>query len=143
MAITLDHTIVPAHDKAASAAFFADLFGLRADGVVGHFVSVRVNETLTLDFDDRWKNFISNHYAFHLGDEEFDAIFARLKKAGISYGSTPWTMQDMKIDTSAGGRSLYFLDPNSHFMEIRTMPMSVELAQVLPDLRERAGLSQS
>ena len=28
MAIVLDHTIVPAKDKVASAAFFADIFGL-------------------------------------------------------------------------------------------------------------------
>ena len=29
MTITLNHTIVPAHDKAASAKFFADIFGLK------------------------------------------------------------------------------------------------------------------
>ena len=28
MAIVLDHTIVPAHDKVASAQFFARIFGL-------------------------------------------------------------------------------------------------------------------
>ena len=28
MAIVLDHTIVPAKDKVASAEFFADIFGL-------------------------------------------------------------------------------------------------------------------
>ena len=28
MAITLNHTIVPAHDKTASAQFFAQIFGL-------------------------------------------------------------------------------------------------------------------
>ena len=27
MSITLNHTIVPAHDKVASAKFFANLFG--------------------------------------------------------------------------------------------------------------------
>ena len=29
MTITLNHTIVPARDKAASAKFFADIFGLK------------------------------------------------------------------------------------------------------------------
>ena len=29
MAITLNHTIVPAHDKEASAKFFARMFGLK------------------------------------------------------------------------------------------------------------------
>jgi len=32
MGIVLDHTIVPAHDKLASARFFAKLFGLSYDG---------------------------------------------------------------------------------------------------------------
>ena len=37
MAITLDHTIVPAHDKEASARFFAKIYGLEYDGLMGHF----------------------------------------------------------------------------------------------------------
>ena len=57
MAITLDHTIVPARDKVASAKFFANLFALRYDGPVGPFAPVRVNETFTMDFDDRWEHF--------------------------------------------------------------------------------------
>jgi hypothetical protein len=32
MAIVLDHTIVPAHDKEASAKFFARIFGLGYEG---------------------------------------------------------------------------------------------------------------
>src|SRR5271170_309200 len=46
MAITLNHTIVPAHDKEASAKFFAHIFGLKYEGAMGHFAPVRVNETL-------------------------------------------------------------------------------------------------
>ena len=51
MSILLDHTIVPARDKDESARFFARIFGLRYDGPVSHFAPVRVNDTLTLDFD--------------------------------------------------------------------------------------------
>jgi len=64
MAITLNHTIVPAHDKEASARFFADIFGLTYEGPMGHFAPVRVNDALTLDFDNR-ERFESHHYAFH------------------------------------------------------------------------------
>ena len=47
MAITLDHTIVPAReDKVASAKFFAQLFGLSYDGPMGPFAPVRVNKKL-------------------------------------------------------------------------------------------------
>ena len=52
MAITLNHTIVPARDKEASARFFAQIFGLKYDGPMSHFAPVRVNGELTLDFDN-------------------------------------------------------------------------------------------
>jgi hypothetical protein len=60
MAIVLDHTIVPAHDKAASARFFARIFGLEYRGPHSHFAPVRVNDSLTLDFDERG-DFESHH----------------------------------------------------------------------------------
>lgn len=44
MAITLNHTIVPPHDKKAAEQFFAHLFGLEVDDS-GHFAAVRVNDT--------------------------------------------------------------------------------------------------
>lgn len=47
MAISLNHTIVPARDKHASARFFARIFGLTYEQETGYFAPVRVNETLT------------------------------------------------------------------------------------------------
>jgi len=41
MAIKLNHTIVPAHDKEASAKFFAHMFGLKYDGAMSHFANQR------------------------------------------------------------------------------------------------------
>jgi catechol 2,3-dioxygenase-like lactoylglutathione lyase family enzyme len=119
MAITLNHTIVPSHDKEASARFFAHLFGLAYDGPAGHFAPVRVNDTLTLDFDNR-DRFESHHYAFHVSDAEFDAIFDRIKAAGISYGSGPRSLEDRQINTRRGGRGVYFRDANGHVLELLT-----------------------
>jgi catechol 2,3-dioxygenase-like lactoylglutathione lyase family enzyme len=119
MAITLNHTIVPAHDKESSAQFFADIFGLRYAEPVGHFAPVRVNDTLTLDFDTR-ERFESHHYAFHVSDAEFDAIFDRIKTAGIPYGSGPRALEDGQINTRRGGRGVYFRDPNGHILELLT-----------------------
>ena len=121
MTITLNHTIVPAHDKAAAAAFFAKIFGLRLDRTDGHFAPVRVNDTLTLLFDED-DSFESHHYAFHVSDAEFDAIFARIKKAGLAYGSAPWSLDDGKLNDWNGGRGLYFKDPNGHVLELMTAP---------------------
>lgn len=121
MAITLDHTIVPAHDKEASAKFFADIFGLAYAGTSGHFAPVRVNDTLTLDFDSA-ESFESHHYAFHVSDAEFDAIFARVRAAGIPWGSHPWDAENRQFNSWNGGRGFYFRDPNGHLLELLTRP---------------------
>jgi catechol 2,3-dioxygenase-like lactoylglutathione lyase family enzyme len=120
MAIVLDHTIVPAHDKEASARFFARIFGLRYDGAVSHFAPVRVNETLILDFDTN-ATFEMHHYAFKVGDAEFDAIFQRVKDERLTYGSGPFSSDDMAINHRGGGRGFYFKDPNGHLFEVLTV----------------------
>ncbi len=120
MSITLNHTIVPAKDKVASAKFFADLFGLSYTGLMGPFAPVKVNETFTMDFDDRWQPREVHHYAFHVGEEEFDAIFGRIKVGGLAYGSGPHSSDDMQVGNSLGGRVVYFRELNQHLLEIRT-----------------------
>ena len=120
MTIVLNHAIVPARDKAAAAKFFADLFALKR-GRAGHFAPVRVNKSLTLLFDDD-DNFESHHYAFHVSDREFDAIFGRIKKAEMPFGSAPWSLEDGKLNDWGGGRGVYFRDPNGHLLELMTVP---------------------
>src|SRR6266700_3286243 len=103
MAIVLDHTIVPAHDKVASARFFARIFGLEYKGPHSHFAPVQVNEALTLDFDERG-DFDMHHYAFKITEPEFDAIFGRVMEEGIPYGSGPRSRTDMEINHRRGRR---------------------------------------
>lgn len=119
MTIQLDHTIVPAHDKVESARFFARIFGLSYDGPMSHFAPVRINDSLTLDFDDA-DDFERHHYAFKVSDAEFDEIFGRIQEEGLVYGSVPGSMEDMEINHRRGGRGVYFRDPNGHSLEILT-----------------------
>ena len=84
MAIVLDHTIVPARDKEASARFLARILGVRYEGPVSHFAPVRVNDTLTLDFDSE-SEFESHHYAFKVDEGAFDEIFARVQAGPIHW----------------------------------------------------------
>src|SRR3984957_20466148 len=119
MTIVLNHTIVPAHDKTASAEFFARIFGLEYKGPHSHFAPVQVNDGLTLDFDERG-DFESHHYAFMVSEIEFDAIFDRVKAEGIAYGSGPRSRTDRAINHRKGGRGGYFDDPNGHGLEIPT-----------------------
>jgi catechol 2,3-dioxygenase-like lactoylglutathione lyase family enzyme len=120
MAITLNHTIVPARDKAAAAKFFARIFGLKR-GRAGYFAPVKVNKSLTLLFDDEDK-FDSHHLAFHVSNRQFDAILRRIKTDKLAFGSAPWSLDDGKLNRWNGGRGLYFRDPNGHVLEIMTVP---------------------
>jgi|SRR3981189_2977028 catechol 2,3-dioxygenase-like lactoylglutathione lyase family enzyme len=119
MSIILDHTIVPARDKEEAARFFARIFGLSYEGTVSHFAPVRVNETLTLDFDTD-TDFHPQHYAFKVNEEEFDGIFERIKREGIPYGSGPFSSEDMRINHDSAGRRFYFRDPSGHLLEVLT-----------------------
>ncbi len=119
MDIVLDHTIVPAHDKEASARFFAGIFGLTYEGAHGHFAPVKVNDSLTLDFDNA-DAFESHHYAFFVSDEQFDAALGRVKEAGLAFGSGPRSREDSELNTRKGGRGFYFDDPNGHVLELMT-----------------------
>ncbi len=121
MPITLNHTIVPSHDKEQSARFFARVFGLKYTGPIGHFAQVRVNDELALDWDDR-ERFEGHHYAFVVSDQEFDEIFGRLKSDAVVYGSGPGSSRDGEINHRRGGRGLYFADPDGHLLEIMTVP---------------------
>ncbi len=128
MSIRLDHTIVPAKDKVASARFFAEIFGLSVK--LGYFAQVQINESLTFDFADESETsgesavvqIPSHHYAFHVSDAEFDAIFDRVKTKGLSYGSGPFNSTDGQIYSRRGGRGFYFEDPNGHLLEVMTVP---------------------
>jgi hypothetical protein len=128
MTIVLDHTIVPAHDKFASAKFFAELFGLSCGEPVGPFAPVRVNDSLTFDFDDRRKPSEVHHYAFKVGNEEFDAIFGRVKTRDLAYGSGPYSNDNMQVGEFNGGRVVYFKELSGHLLEIRTNPSAKDIA---------------
>jgi catechol 2,3-dioxygenase-like lactoylglutathione lyase family enzyme len=119
MAITLNHTIVPCFNKVESAEFYCRIFGFKYVGEFSHFIVVGVNDTLSLDFDNRDK-FDSNHYAFKVSEQEFDEIFKRLEAENIKYGSGPMESEDMRINNHYGGRGVYFRDRNGHLLEMLT-----------------------
>ena len=60
MKITLNHTIVPAQNNVESAQFYERIFGFEFVKEWGHFAVVKVNSTLTLDFDTN-KDFSTLH----------------------------------------------------------------------------------
>lgn len=120
MAIQLDHVIVPSRDPIAAARSLAALLDVPWQESQGAFTPVYVNDTLTLDFADR-AHFESHHYCFRVSDAEFDAIFGRIKAAGVRYRSRPHGDDDFTINTRLGGKNVYWQDSDGHLWEILTV----------------------
>ena len=119
MSIELNHTIVGATDKHASARFLADILGRTVGADDGPFTPVRLDNGVTLDYMQRVQ-VTPQHYAFLVSDEEFDAGFARIRGAGLAYFADPGFQQPGEINTRWGGRGVYFHDPDGHSMELLT-----------------------
>jgi len=120
MAIQLDHIIVPSRDKHAGAKALAALLDVPWGESLGEFVAVYANEGLTLDFADR-ERFERYHVCFRVDDAGFDAIFGRIKAAGIAYRSRPHGDNDFTVNTRLGGKNLYWEDTDGHLWEILTV----------------------
>jgi catechol 2,3-dioxygenase-like lactoylglutathione lyase family enzyme len=122
MSIELNHTIVYAEDKRASAEFLADLLGL-ATTTFGPFVQVTTANGVGLDFATAPKDAITpQHYAFLVSDEDFDAAFAKIQARDLTYWADPHHRREGEINRNDGGRGVYFLDPNGHNLELITVP---------------------
>jgi catechol 2,3-dioxygenase-like lactoylglutathione lyase family enzyme len=120
MAIELNHTIVPARDPKASAQFLADILGVEVSPPVAHFTPVTLANHVTLDYDAA-DTVAGHHYAFLVGEQEFEDAFGRIRAAGITYYADPGCRQSGQIYSSMGGnRGVYFRDPDGHLMEILT-----------------------
>jgi catechol 2,3-dioxygenase-like lactoylglutathione lyase family enzyme len=119
MAVQLNHTIVAARDKQASADFLAGVLGLPAPKPFGPFMMVQAENGVTLDFADSGE-VVSQHYAFLVSENEFDEIFNRIRDRGLSYWADPHHEQPREINTRDGGRGVYFDDPDGHILEILT-----------------------
>jgi catechol 2,3-dioxygenase-like lactoylglutathione lyase family enzyme len=122
MAVHLNHTIVHARDKQVSASFLAEILGLRAPAPFGHFMVVRTDNDVSLDFVDSDGEITPRHYAFLVSEREFDEIFGRIRARDLPYWADPFRKEPGQINTHDGGRGVYFPDPSGHLLEIITRP---------------------
>ncbi len=79
MTASLDHMIVFARDRQASAAFLAGMLGAPPPTTAGHFTQVQLDANLTVDFMDTSGDVAMQHYAFLVDDAQFDAAFAQIR----------------------------------------------------------------
>jgi catechol 2,3-dioxygenase-like lactoylglutathione lyase family enzyme len=119
MGVTLDHIIVHARDKEATARFLTEILGLEPHRNLGHFAVVRIGPT-SLDLIETDGDISSRHFAFRVSEGDFDAIFARLQARGLPYWADPFRGAPGQVNRWDDGRGVYFDDPNGHLLEIIT-----------------------
>jgi|SRR6187402_1182651 len=123
MSASLDHMIVFARDRDASAAYLAEMLGAGEPTKAGHFTQVQIDHGLTVDFMNTSGDVATQHYAFLVSDAQFDAAFARIRERNQPYWADPYRRRPMEINALGNdGRLVYFEDPSGHFLEIRTQP---------------------
>jgi catechol 2,3-dioxygenase-like lactoylglutathione lyase family enzyme len=123
VSVELNHTIVLARDKQASAEFLATILDLELGAEWGPFLPLTTSNGVTLDFANSDQDPIApQHYAFLVSEGEFDTIFERIQQAGITYYADPALKKAGQINHNDGGRGVYFLDPVGHSMEVITRP---------------------
>jgi hypothetical protein len=121
MTVHLDHLMVPARDKRASAQLLAELLGVPWSPTgIGPFAPVFVNDGFTIDFDEWSEPFAKIHYCFRVSEGEFDAILARLKARAIPFRSDVHGPVDYQVNTAHGGRIVYWNEPDGHHWEMLT-----------------------
>jgi catechol 2,3-dioxygenase-like lactoylglutathione lyase family enzyme len=85
----LNHTIVWCRDKQKSATFLTEILGLPGPTRFGPFLVVQLSNGVSLDFHERDGEISSQHYAFLIGEEDFDQVFARIRGRGLHYWGDP------------------------------------------------------
>ena len=119
--VELDHFIVSARDRQAAARLLAQLLVVPWEAEqFGVFSPVHINPGLTLDFIQTDGPFPVEHFCFRVSEGEFDAIVKRLEAAGIAWRSSVRGPVDRQVDTSYGGRGIYWNEPEGHQWEMLT-----------------------
>ena len=122
MSAQLNHTIIWCHDNVRSAAFLAEILDRPPPRTFHHFQVVDLDNGVSLDFMSKEGDVARQHYAFLVGEADFDAAFARLEARGSTWWADPARTRPNEINTHDGGRGLYFEDPDGHLLEIITRP---------------------
>jgi catechol 2,3-dioxygenase-like lactoylglutathione lyase family enzyme len=89
VSVQLNHTIVSCRDQQRSAAFLSEILGLPPATRFGHFLVVEADNAVSLDFAESSGEIVAQHYAFLVGEDEFDAAFGRIRDRGLTYWADP------------------------------------------------------
>jgi hypothetical protein len=122
MTVQLNHTIVHVSDKRRAAGDLAEILGVEPPTSYGPFQVLTLANGVSLDFADDHGAPDHQHYAFLVDEDEFDAIWQRIRGRGLTFWADPFHRREGEINTNDGGRGLYWDDTDGHHLEIITVP---------------------
>ena len=126
MTVELNHTIIWCHDKSASSAFLAEMFDRPAPRTFYHFMVVDLDNRVSVDFMEKAGDVSPQHYAFLVGEAEFDGVLGRIREKELDHWADPARTKPGEINHHFGGRGVYFADPDGHLLEAITRPYGSE-----------------
>ena len=124
MTIELNHTIVGARDAERSARWLTEMLGLPDPEPAGLFWQVAVANGVALDFASMpdGADVVPQHYAFLIGEADFDDVHGRLLRGEHDIWADPRQQHPGEINHHDGGRGVYFLSNDGHYLEVITRP---------------------
>lgn len=122
MPAQLNHTIVWSSNPAESAQFLTEMLGLSPPVRFGPFHVVEFDNGVSLDFAQAEETIQSQHYAFLIGEADFDSVLGRIQERALDYWADPLKRLAGQINHHDGGRGVYFRGPDGHFLEVITRP---------------------
>ena len=107
MTVSLNHTIVWSSDQTKSSRFFADMLDRPAPIRYGHFDVVKLDNGVSLDFARSEGLIQSQHYAFLIGEADFERSCTASASYDLSIGPTRCAAVQVRL-TSMMVAAAYF-----------------------------------
>ena len=99
----LNHSIVWCRDKVKSAGFLTQVLGLPDPRPFMHFLIVDLSNAASLDYMESAEHIALQHFAFLVGDEEFEPILARARALVPQIWADPARTLPDQINTHSMG----------------------------------------
>ena len=102
------------------------MLGLPPPVKFGHFDVIDLDNGVSMDFAEARPGMTPaitpQHYAFLIGEADFDAVLGRIKARKLEHWADPRRQRPGEINHHDGGRGVYFPDPDGHLLEVITRP---------------------
>jgi len=122
MTVELNHTLVHVRDIWSGARDVAGILGLAEPTSYGPFAVLALDNRASLDFLQDDGEIQPQHYAFLVDEDDFDAIWRRIREQRRQFWADPFQRRPGEINHGDGGRGLYWEGPDGHWLEIITRP---------------------